>query len=85
MSHNALHNVITATYNFYNDELATVYIAFLKGIAIRLNEETINLFYNEVIIILNIRGLVTSLYMKELLSSMITLIVSYVLMLPSLP
>jgi len=40
--------VITANYNFDNEEVAANYIAFLKSIAIRLDDKTISLFYNPV-------------------------------------
>lgn len=44
-----MHAVIMGKYNFENDDLATVYIAFFKSIVIRLNAETMNFFFNEVI------------------------------------
>jgi len=48
LSHPATHAVIKNKFNFINDDVATFYIAFLKSIAIRLNEQSINLFFNEV-------------------------------------
>lgn len=66
MSHNAVHSVISASYNFCNDELATVYVAFLKGIVIRLNHETIHFFFNEVGFIVKCRDSAISLCTREL-------------------
>lgn len=47
-SYLALHNAFTANYNFDNGDLTTQYIAFLKSIAIRLDQNSINIFYNDV-------------------------------------
>jgi len=48
LSHALLKKVIMASYNFNNNDLTTQYIAFLKSIAIRLDDEALVLFFNDV-------------------------------------
>jgi len=52
MSHKAMNTIISKTYNFNNSEVVNYYIAFLKSLSVRLNDETLMFFFNEVMWIL---------------------------------
>lgn len=52
MSHKVMNRVITYEYNFENEDIVNYYIAFLKSLTMRLDAESIKLFFNEVSIYL---------------------------------
>jgi len=51
MSHRTMNKIIGYSYNFDNDEIVNYFIAFLKSLAVRLDDESIKFFFNEVILI----------------------------------
>ncbi|CAD8098078.1 unnamed protein product [Paramecium sonneborni] len=46
LSHSALNGIITADYNFRDDEIIAYYINLLKCVSIRIDEQSLQLFYN---------------------------------------
>lgn len=40
--------LITYNYNYYDEELIDIFIAFLKSLALQLTPETLSVFINEV-------------------------------------
>ena len=50
LSHPFLNRLISFHYNFYDEELIDIYIAFLKSLALQINSDTIRFFYNSVIL-----------------------------------
>jgi len=43
-----MNRTIVYEYNFGNEDISNYYIAFLKSLTLRLDAETIKLFFNEV-------------------------------------
>jgi protein CLEC16A len=48
LSHPFLNKLITFPYNYYDEELVDIFIAFLKSLALQINSDTIKFFYNNV-------------------------------------
>ncbi|CAD8094521.1 unnamed protein product [Paramecium sonneborni] len=46
LSHSALNGIIIADYNFRDDEIIAYYINLLKCVSIRIDEQSLQLFYN---------------------------------------
>lgn len=43
-----MNSIISYVYNFENDEIVNYFISFLKSLTVRLNNETVKFFFNEV-------------------------------------
>lgn len=43
-----MNKLITFPYNYYDEELVDIFIAFLKSLALQINSDTIKFFYNNV-------------------------------------
>jgi len=48
-----LNKLISFNFNFYDEELVDIYIAFLKSLSLQINNETIRFFFNSVRVINN--------------------------------
>ena len=46
MCHPYLNKLIQFDYNFYDEEMVDVYVSFIKSLALCLNENSIQFFYN---------------------------------------
>ena len=51
LSNNHVNEVICHKFDFSDEEVMAYYISFLKTLSLRLNEHTINFFYNEVLFV----------------------------------
>ena len=47
MGHSYLYKLISYPYNFFDEELVDIFIAFLKSLSIQLAPETVKYFHNE--------------------------------------
>ena len=47
LSHGFLNKLIAFPFNFYDEELVDIYISFLKSLALLLNSNSIQFFYNQ--------------------------------------
>jgi protein CLEC16A len=47
LGHSFLYKLITFPYNFFDEELVDIYIAFLKSLALQVNSDTLKFFHNE--------------------------------------
>jgi hypothetical protein len=73
MSHRTMNKIIGYSYNFDNDEIVNYFIAFLKSLTVRLDDETIKFFFNEVMLEDSVRSLISFLCIHKLLGSLIIL------------
>jgi len=46
LSHPFVNKLISFNFNFYDEELVDIYISFVKSLALTINEETIQFFFN---------------------------------------
>ena len=47
MCHPFLNKLIEFNFNFYDEELVDIYVSFIKSLALLLNENSIQFFYNQ--------------------------------------
>lgn len=53
LSNNTINEFISFNYNFNDDEIVDYYISFLKSLSIRLETNPLQLFFNEVYLLIN--------------------------------
>ena len=46
LCHPYLNKLIQFDYNFYDEEMVDIYVSFIKSLALCLNENSIQFFYN---------------------------------------
>ena len=47
LCHPFLNKLIEFDFNFYDEELVDIYVSFMKSLALLLNENSIQFFYNQ--------------------------------------